>query len=110
MTEAVLAKGSEDVPSKKASSKPAKKAYSLRLDAETHERIVAYSKVYGRSESFIMERAIIEWLDTYGKVRLEAIQKFAAGDRRLRPEDLPSPTYTIEDAMDEKTVLDGKLS
>lgn len=101
-------KASSGETSSRTTNPKAKKAYSLRLREETMEGFRALAKITNRSASYYLEVAAEEWLETHGKAKLEAIQKYCAGDRHLKPEDIPpSAPYTIEDAMSETIVLEG---
>lgn len=83
------------------------KATAVRISHETMERMKPYRKIYGTSYAFIVNRAINEWMDSVGDVRMEALQYHAKGDLSGVPVPaalqvdvtFPSEIYTNEDQV-----------
>lgn len=62
------------------------KAAPVKLNAKNMERLRAYSNIFDANVTMVVNRAVEEWLDTVGDVRIEAL---AHHDKQFAERDVP---------------------
>lgn len=87
------------------------KRQPVPVDADVYDTLRTYSKLTGVPIARIVDQALRLHIETVLSTRMEALQKYAGGDRTVATVVIPlipSAKYTMDDAMSTAPVLEAE--